>query len=46
VLGPLWAWLGLGQRPDWQTAVAGAIILTCVTAHTVAGRQPRVSFST
>jgi drug/metabolite transporter (DMT)-like permease len=46
VLGPLWAWLGLGQRPDWQTAVAGAIILTCVAAHTVAGRQPGVSFST
>jgi drug/metabolite transporter (DMT)-like permease len=46
VLGPLWAWLGLGQRPDWQTAVAGAIILGCVTAHTVAGRQPGVSFST
>jgi drug/metabolite transporter (DMT)-like permease len=46
VLGPLWVWLGLGQRPTWQTIAAGTIILTSVLGHALSGRQPPVSFST
>jgi drug/metabolite transporter (DMT)-like permease len=46
VLGPLWVWIGLGQRPTWQTMAAGTIILTSVAGHALSGRQPPVSFST
>ena len=35
VFGPMWGWIGLGQRPSWQTVVAAAIILTSVGAHTL-----------
>jgi drug/metabolite transporter (DMT)-like permease len=36
VFGPMWGWIGLNQRPSWQTVAAGAIILTSVAAHTLA----------
>jgi drug/metabolite transporter (DMT)-like permease len=35
VFGPIWGWIGLNQRPSWQTVAAGAIILTSVGAHTL-----------
>jgi drug/metabolite transporter (DMT)-like permease len=30
VLGPLWVWLGIGERPDTATLVGGAIVVCAV----------------
>ena len=38
VLGPLWAWVGMGQRPSLPTIGAGAIILASLAAYVIAGR--------
>jgi drug/metabolite transporter (DMT)-like permease len=36
VLGPLWVWLALGERPGTTTLVGGAIVLGAVVIQTVA----------
>jgi drug/metabolite transporter (DMT)-like permease len=36
VLGPLWAWLGAGERPANATLVGGAIVLAALAANEVA----------
>jgi len=33
VLGPLWVWIGVHERPDVATVVGGAIVLMAVTAQ-------------
>jgi drug/metabolite transporter (DMT)-like permease len=35
VLGPLWVWLALGERPSATTLVGGAIVLAAVVIQTV-----------
>jgi drug/metabolite transporter (DMT)-like permease len=37
VLGPLWAWVGLGQIPSPQTIGAGVVIFASLTAYAIAG---------
>lgn len=37
VLGPLWAWVGLGQRPNLQTVGAGAVIVVSLAVYLLAG---------
>ena len=37
VLGPLWAWMGLGQRPNLQTIGAGLVIFVSLAAYAIAG---------
>jgi drug/metabolite transporter (DMT)-like permease len=40
VLGPLWAWVGLGQKPSLQTIGAGAVIFASLAAYAIAGAGP------
>jgi drug/metabolite transporter (DMT)-like permease len=35
VLGPLWVWLALGERPDAASLTGGALILSALLANTV-----------
>ncbi|MGH7353884.1 MAG: DMT family transporter [Candidatus Rokuibacteriota bacterium] len=37
VLGPLWVWLVLSERPGTATLTGGALILTALVANTLAG---------
>jgi drug/metabolite transporter (DMT)-like permease len=43
VLGPLWVWLAVGERPGTLSLVGGAVILSALIAHTAADlvRPPR-----
>jgi len=36
VLGPLWVWLAVGERPGMFSLIGGALILTALVAHTAA----------
>lgn len=36
VLGPIWVWLAIGERPSAFAMTGGAIILTALVAHTLA----------
>ena len=37
VLGPLWAWVGLHQKPSLQTMGAGLVIFASLAAYAIAG---------
>jgi len=43
VLGPLWVWLAVGERPGAFSLVGGAVILSALIVHTAAdlARPPR-----
>jgi len=43
VLGPLWVWLAVGERPGAFSLIGGAVILSALVAHTAAdlARPPR-----
>ncbi len=36
VLGPVWVWLAVGERPGIPSLIGGAVILSALIAHTVA----------
>jgi drug/metabolite transporter (DMT)-like permease len=36
VLGPVWVWLAIGERPGTSSLIGGAIILLALVAHTAA----------
>jgi drug/metabolite transporter (DMT)-like permease len=38
VLGPLWVWLALGERPDGASLAGGALIVGALAANTIARR--------
>jgi drug/metabolite transporter (DMT)-like permease len=40
VLGPLWAWLALGERPDTPTLIGGAIVVVAIVYQT---REPNLN---
>jgi drug/metabolite transporter (DMT)-like permease len=42
VLGPLWVWIALGERPDGATLAGGAVVIAAVVI-VVRGDQPRPS---
>ena len=52
VLAPIWVWLALGERPDNQTLIGGAIVMSALVGHgmlslrarrrrTISARSPR-----
>jgi len=43
VLGPVWVWLAVGERPGAYSLIGGAVILSALVAHTAADlvRPPR-----
>jgi drug/metabolite transporter (DMT)-like permease len=45
VLGPVWVWLGIGERPSDSALLGGAIVITSLLANEIAGMQ-RVSLVT
>jgi drug/metabolite transporter (DMT)-like permease len=40
VLGPLWVWLALDERPSTLTLVGGAIVITAIVIQTRTGQPP------
>jgi drug/metabolite transporter (DMT)-like permease len=43
VLGPLWVWLALDERPSTLTLVGGAIVITAIVIQTRAPAPPELS---
>lgn len=41
ILGPLWVWLGVGERPSPLALAGGAIVLGALLANAAAGRRSR-----
>jgi drug/metabolite transporter (DMT)-like permease len=39
VLGPLWAWLGVGEEPAFATLAGGAIVLAALAANELAAMR-------
>lgn len=39
VLGPFWAWLGVGEVPDTRALVGGAIVLSAILLNTLRARR-------
>ena len=39
VLGPLWVWIGVGERPSSATLLGGALVLTGVVVQVMVGRD-------
>lgn len=33
VLGPIWAWVGVGEVPSWQTLVGGSVVLAAIAGN-------------
>jgi len=46
VLGPIWVWLAVGERPGLPSLIGGAVILSALIAHTLAdfARPPAAPF--
>jgi drug/metabolite transporter (DMT)-like permease len=42
-LGPLWVWLGIGERPAPLALAGGAIVLGALLANAAAGRRSRTA---
>jgi len=40
VLGPLWVWLALDERPSTLTLVGGAIVIVAIVIQTRASPPP------
>jgi drug/metabolite transporter (DMT)-like permease len=36
VLGPVWVWLAVGERPGASSLLGGAVILSALVAHAAA----------
>ena len=43
ILGPLWVWVGVGERPTPLALAGGAIVLGALAANAVAGRRSRTA---
>ena len=37
ILGPIWVWIGVGEKPSWLTLVGSAVVLVSVVAYCVNG---------
>ncbi len=37
ILGPIWVWIGIGEKPSWLTLVGSAIVLVSVVSYCVNG---------
>lgn len=43
ILGPIWVWIGVGEKPSILTLIGSAIVLVCVSSYCIANiRQERV----
>jgi len=43
ILGPLWVWLGFGERPGSAAVVGGALVLGALVWYLAGGRPPKSS---
>jgi drug/metabolite transporter (DMT)-like permease len=43
ILGPIWVWLGVGERPAPLALAGGGIVLGALVANAVAGRRSRAA---
>ena len=37
ILGPIWVWIGVGEKPSWLTLLGSAVVLVCVVAYCING---------
>jgi drug/metabolite transporter (DMT)-like permease len=40
VLGPIWVWMAIGERPDKATLIGGAIVIAAIVVQTRGAREP------
>jgi drug/metabolite transporter (DMT)-like permease len=40
VLGPIWVWIALGERPDNATLIGGAIVIAAIVVQARGDREP------
>jgi drug/metabolite transporter (DMT)-like permease len=40
VLGPIWVWIAIGERPDSATLIGGAIVIAAIVVQTRGDRAP------
>src|SRR5260221_524568 len=43
VLGPIWVWLAIGERPSDMALIGGAIVLTALAGNALAGSRRNAS---
>jgi drug/metabolite transporter, DME family len=43
ILGPIWVWLGVGERPTPFALTGGAIVLGALAANAAADRRSRTA---
>lgn len=43
VLGPVWAWWGVGEVPSWQTVIGGGVVLGAIVWHSFGALARRSS---
>ncbi|MEZ5775780.1 MAG: DMT family transporter [Hyphomicrobiaceae bacterium] len=41
ILGPLWVWMVIGERPSDATLIGGAVVLAALLVHTLDGLKRR-----
>jgi drug/metabolite transporter (DMT)-like permease len=37
ILGPIWVWVGVGEKPSLLTLIGSAIVLVCVVSYCING---------
>jgi drug/metabolite transporter (DMT)-like permease len=37
ILGPIWVWVGVGEKPSWLTLIGSAVVLVSVVAYCING---------
>ncbi len=37
ILGPIWVWIGVGEKPSWLTLLGSAVVLVSVIAYCING---------
>ena len=37
ILGPVWVWIGVGEKPSWLTLMGSAVVLVSVVAYCING---------
>ncbi len=37
ILGPIWVWIGVGEKPSWLTLIGSAVVLVSVVAYCING---------
>ena len=37
ILGPIWVWIGIGEKPSWLTLIGSAVVFVSVVTYCING---------